>query len=111
MTSYALGVDNQAALTSLTAMKMAPGQYITDTILETAKQIKKMKSNNYSLMVRWTVGYVGIKGNKQVDNEVKKAAGVKSAKKELPSLLQKKLKLNKSALKQHRNSQLKARWI
>lgn len=35
-TSFTLGVDNQAALSSLTAAKMAPGQYITDAILVTA---------------------------------------------------------------------------
>ena len=111
-TSFVIGVDNQAALSSLTATKMAPGQYITDKILETAKRIKKAKkSKNYSLKFRWTAGHVGIEGNEDVDKEATKAAeGEASEKKDLPPLLRKKTKLSKSALKQHRSSQLKARW-
>lgn len=111
-TSYAIGVDNQAALSSLTATKMAPGQYITDAILETAARIKKTKSSaNYSLKFRWTAGHVGIEGNEEVDTEAKKAAeGETSNKKDIPPLLRRKPKHNKSAIKQQRNSRLKARW-
>ena len=52
-TSYTVGVDNQAALSSLNAVKMALSQYITDAILETALQIRKTRSSaNYSLKFR-----------------------------------------------------------
>ena len=111
-TSHVLGVDNQPAQSSLQAVKMAPGQYITNTILETALQIKKMRNSaNYSLRFRWTAGHVGIKGNKEVDAEAKKAAeGMTSSIEDLLPLLRKKIKTNKSALKQQRRSRLKARW-
>lgn len=112
-TSYALGVDNQAALSSLNAVKMAPGQYITDVILETAACIKKTKSSvSYSLKFRWTAGHVGIDGNEEVNVEAKKAAeGVTSDKKVLLLLLRKPLKQNKSALKQDKRSRLKTHWV
>ena len=59
-TSYAIGVDNQAALSALNVVKIAPGQHITDAILETASQIKKSRnSSSYSLRFRWTAGHVG----------------------------------------------------
>lgn len=74
-TSYTIRVDKQAALSSLKAVKMAPGQYIMDTILVMAARIKKAKkSANYSLKFRWMAGHVGIEGNEEADTEAKKAA-------------------------------------
>ena len=67
---------------------------------------------NYSLKFRWTAGHVGIVGNEEVDAEAKKTVeGSTSSKKDLPLLLRKKIKKNKSALKQHRRSRLKACWV
>jgi ribonuclease HI len=111
-TGYSIGVDNQAALSSLNVVKISPGQYITDTILETAARIRKTRNSaSYSLKLRWTVGHVGIKGNEEVDDKAKKAAeGKTSNKKDLPPLLCKQPKHNKSALKQQKSSQLKMHW-
>ena len=59
-TSHALRVDNQAALSSLDAVKMTSGQYITDAILVTALQIRKTRNSaNYSLKFRWTAEHTG----------------------------------------------------
>ena len=111
-TSFAIGADNQAALSALNSVKSTTGQYIANEIIETAANIKKQRnSNNYSLAFRWTAGHVGIKGNEEVDGKAKKAAeGLSSAKKELPPLLRKPLKHNKAALRQQRRDVLKARW-
>ena len=98
-------------LSSLNAVKMTSGQYITDAILVTALQIRKTRNSaNYSLKFRWTAGHTGIKGN-EADTEAKKVAeGTSSTSKDLPPLLRKKIKLNKSALKQQKHSRLKAQW-
>ena len=57
------------------------------------------------------MGHIGIKGNKEVDGEAKKAAeGLSSDKKELPPFLRKMLKHNKAALRQRRDV-LKSRWV
>ena len=56
-------------------------------------------------------GHIGIKGNKEVDTKAKKvAAGMTSSIENLLLLLRKKIKPNKSALKQQRRSRLKAQW-
>ena len=111
-TSYALGIDNQAAISALNSVKATTGQHIANEILETAARIKKQRnSSKYSLTVRWTAGHVGIEGNEEVDGEAKKAAeGCTSVKKALPPLLRKALKNNKSALRQSRKEKLKKRW-
>ena len=111
-TSYALGADNQAALSALSSVKSTTGQYIANEILETAGKIKKQRNSpNYSLKVRWTAGHAGIDGNKEVDGEAKKAAeGLTLDKQSLPPLLRRPLKNNKSALRQHKKSDLKTRW-
>ena len=55
---------------------------------------------------------MGIKGNEEIDMKVKKAAEQSTSnKKDLPPLLRKKIEISKSALKQHRRSQLKACWV
>jgi ribonuclease HI len=111
-TSYSIGVDNQAALSTLNGVKPTSGQYITDTILDTAVQIKKSRNSaSYSLKFRWTVGHTGIEGNEQADVEAKKAVeGTTSDRKNLLPLLRKKIKSNKAALKQHKREQLKKCW-
>jgi len=108
-TSYALGADNQAALSTLNMVKATTGQYIANEILKTAAKIKKSQdSAKYSLKIRWTVGHMGIEGNKEVDREVKKVAeGLTSDKKALPPLLFKPTRYNRSALRQQRKDKLK----
>ena len=111
-TSYAMGIDNQAAISALSSVKATSGQYIANELLETAARIKKQRnSSRYSLTFRWTAGHVSIKGNKEVDGEAKKATeGLTSNKMALPPLLRKALKNNKSALRQNRKEELKKRW-
>ena len=58
-TSYAIGVDNQAALSALKSVKSTSGQYIADEILETAARIQKQRNSpKYSLNFRWTAGHI-----------------------------------------------------
>ena len=111
-TSYAMGIDNQAAISALNSVKATSGQHIANVILETAASIKKQcNSARYSLTFRWTAGHVGINGNEEADKEAKKAAGgFTSDKKALPPLLHKTLKSNKSALRQNKKETLKKRW-
>ena len=110
--SYAIGVDNQAALSSLKLVKGISGRYIADEILETAVRIRKQRNSpKYSLRFRWTAGHVGIAGNEEVDKEAKAATeGLSSDKKVLPMLLRKPLMQNKAALRQARKGKLKERW-
>ena len=84
---------------------MAPGQYITDTILEKRKTDQANEEVQQLLInVQMDSGPCR-QVNEEVDDNAKKAAeGATSTKKDLPPLSQKKLKLNKLALKQHRNS-------
>ena len=110
--SYSLGIDNQAAISALNAVKSSPGQYIADDILAATMQIKKSRNSpNYSLTFRWTAGHSGITGNEEVDGEAKKATeGLTSDTKLLPPLLRKPLKMNKLALRQRKKESLKTRW-
>ena len=111
-TSYAIGVDNQAALSALNSVKATAGQHIANKILETAACIKKQRNSaRYSLTFRWTAGHIGIKGNKEVDGEAKRVAeGLTLNVKALPPLLRKALKSNKSALRRNKKEYLKKRW-
>ena len=59
-TTYAIGVDNQAALNALNGVKATSGQYIADEILGMAAQIKKSRNSpRYALKFRWTAGHSG----------------------------------------------------
>lgn len=111
-TSYALGADNQAAISALTVVKATNGKYIADELLKTAARIKKTRdSPRYSLTIRWTAVHAGIAGNEEVDGEAKKAAeGLTTEAKLLPPFLRRPLKLNGSALRQQKKSELKKRW-
>ncbi|KAF8261405.1 hypothetical protein EI94DRAFT_1556714, partial [Lactarius quietus] len=65
----------------------------------------------YSLNLRWTAGHVNIDGNECADKEAKLAAeGTTSDKAQLPGILKKPLKHNKSAAKQTHKSKLKIAW-
>jgi hypothetical protein len=59
-------------------------------------------------MLRWTVGHVGIPGNKKVDSEAKQAAaGLSTPNELLPLYLRKPLLINPSAVTRKHNNDLK----
>ncbi|KAF8259344.1 hypothetical protein EI94DRAFT_1549614, partial [Lactarius quietus] len=64
------------------------------------------------LNLRWTAGHVNIDGNEYADKEAKLAAeGNTSDAGQLPGILKKPLKHNKSAVKQAHKLKLKAMWL
>jgi hypothetical protein len=70
-----LGADNQSAINDVQSELSTPTYYIAKDILQTAQQINKTRGNkNYALMLRWTVGQVGIDRNKLADIEAKKSS-------------------------------------
>ena len=75
-------------------------------------QLKKSRNSpRYALKFRWMAGHSGIEGNEEVDEEAKKVVeGMTSGMKNLPLLLKKWIKINKSAMKQHKKVKLKLRW-
>lgn len=99
--TFAIGVDNQAAIRSLSSRFNKSGQYLPAEAYKIAARLRKTKGKKYSLTVRWTAGHVGIPGNKIADEEAKKAAnGNSSDASQLPKLLRKPLKRSKSAATQ-----------
>ena len=111
-TSYALGADNQAALTAVATPETRSGHYLAEIFLSTAFNLRKRNGTaNYSLRLGWTAGHVNIEGNKLADEEAKKAAEGKTTEKSmLPKALKKPLKHSKSAAKQEHKSKLKNAW-
>jgi ribonuclease HI len=111
-TKYALGVDNQAAMTAVATPGNRSGHYLADAFLTAAFALWKTNGTaNYSLTLRWTAGHVNIQGNELADQEAKTAAeGTTSNIKELPRILRKPLKHNKSAAKQAHKKKLKEAW-
>ena len=111
-TSFALGVDNQAAIKAFHTNLRSPGHHIATEILRMAKQVRKRRSKvKYKLTIRWTAGHEGIEGNEAADREAKLAAeGQSSAKSHLPAYLRKPLLTNPAAVKRAYHDALKARW-
>ena len=111
-TSYALGADNQAALTAVATPSNRSGHYLAALFLTMAFNIQKANgTTNYSLRLRWTAGHVKIEGNELADEEAKLAAeGTTFDATLLPRLLKKRLKHNKSAAKQAHKAKLKSKW-
>ena len=111
-TSFALGVDNQAALTAAATPSNRSGHYLANIFLTAASSLQMARgTTNYSLTLRWTAGHVKIEGNELADEEAKLAAeGTSSDTKTLPKPLKKALKHNKSVAKQCHNSKLKQAW-
>jgi hypothetical protein len=111
-TKYAIGVDNQAAMTAVATPGNRSGHYLADTFLTAAFTLWKTNGTaNYSLTLRWTAGHVNIEGNELADQEAKLAAeGTTSAASSLPKILRKPLKHNKSAAKQAHKKKLKVAW-
>ena len=111
-TSCAIGADNQAAILALQSELISPGQHIAAEIVKFAAQVKKTnKSGRYSLLVRWTAGHCGIKGNELADKEAKRAAGRHSSTdKDLPGYIRKAMKRSISALRQEHSKKANAEW-
>jgi ribonuclease HI len=111
-TKYALGVDNQAAMMAVATPGNRSGHYLADAFLTAAFALwKTNRTANYSLTLRWTAGHVNIQGNELADQEAKIAAeGTTLNTKELPRILRKPLKHNKSAAKQAHKKKLKEAW-
>jgi ribonuclease HI len=109
--SYAIGVDNQAALKALASNFSKPSQYLAAEALRATAHLRKTKGKKYSLTLRWTVGHTGIPGNEEADVEARKVAeGATSDAANLPKTLRKRLKHSKSASTQAENTARKARW-
>ena len=115
-TTFALGVDNQAAIKAFKSNLRSPGHHVAREALKLAhriqnKKTKKKKKSKYALTLRWTAGHEGIEGNEIVDREAKKAAdGLTSDKSLLPPYLKKPLLINPSAIKRAYNDILKSEW-
>ena len=110
-TTYAIGIDNQAALKALSSKFSKPGQYLAAEAYQLAAKLRKSKGKKYSLTLRWTAGHMGIPGNEEADEEAKKAAeGRISEEQQLPKLLRKTLKCSKSAAIQEEGAARMARW-
>jgi hypothetical protein len=99
--SYTIGLDNTEALQSLHSELTSLGHHIAAEALWLIKHLQCRNGNaNYSLMIRWTAGHVGIRGNEKADREAKHLAkGQSLDRKSLPTYLRKPLLQSISALK------------
>ena len=60
-TSYTLVADNIAVLTAVKTPGNKSGHYLADTFIKTACSLHKARCTpNYSLMMRWTAGVLGM---------------------------------------------------
>ncbi|KAI9430296.1 hypothetical protein BJY52DRAFT_1351176 [Lactarius psammicola] len=109
--TFALGVDNQAAIKALASKLNKSGHYLAAEALNAAARLKKTKGKKYALTIRWVAGHSEIPGNEKADEEAKKAAeGTTSEAAKLPAILRKDIKINRSAAKQHSNTKRKHKW-
>ena len=109
--TFALGVDNQAAIKAMSSKFNKPGHYLAAEAYGIAARLRKSKGKKFSLTLRWTPGHVGIPGNEEADEEAKKAAdGLTSDASQLPKILRKPLKRSKSAAIQEEGVERKIRW-
>jgi len=111
-TTFALGVDNQAAISTFHSALRNPGHHLAREILQVANRMQKCrKKGRYKLTIQWMAGHEGIKGNEDTDHEAKRAAeGLTSDKQTLPSYLRKPLLINPAAAKRDHHEGLKKRW-
>jgi ribonuclease HI len=102
-----MGVDNVSAITATHSIKPGPGHHIWDTFHRRLQMVSR-KHPDMDLLVRWTPGHVGIKGNEEADLEAKKASvHGSSPKHKLPAPLRKELPHSKSAIRQKYHAKLK----
>lgn len=71
--TMALGVDNQEAIKATGASQSKPGHCLMDFFHDDLHNLL-LYDNNDKLIVRWSAGHIGIPGNKQADEQAKRAA-------------------------------------
>ena len=111
-TTFAMGVDNQAAISAFHSTLRNPGHHLTREFLQVGNRVQKQRwKGNYKLTIRWMAGHEGIKGNEDADHKAKKAAeGLTSDKQTLPPYLRKPLLINPTAVKRAHHKGLKKKW-
>ena len=68
-----LGIDNQAAIRSVTAFKSGLGHYLMDIFHNTLRRFRQT-TDIEEFAIRWTPGHLGILGNEESDTLAKEAA-------------------------------------
>ena len=68
-----LGIDNVAVISTTMAIKPTPSHYIW-YILYQRVAMTYIKHKKLDLLLKWTLGHMGIIGNERADEEAKKAA-------------------------------------
>lgn len=71
--TMALGVDCQEAIRATGPFQSKPGHYLMDNFLNELHTLL-LYDNNKKLIIRWSAGHIGIPGNKQADEQAKRAA-------------------------------------
>lgn len=103
--TVSLYINNQAVITTINALKATSGQYLIRHL--------NLLANNLTcrLGFHWISSHSNIKGNEKVDELAKDAAkGRLSARARLPHLLQARLPVSASAIKQEFHGKLKEKW-
>ena len=111
-TTFALGVDNQAAIRAFNSTMRRPGHHLAREIIRIANMLSKQNTRNaYKLTLHWTAGHEGLEGNELADKEAKRAAeGLTTDKPLLPPYLRKPLLINPAAVKRLHNDILMSKW-
>lgn len=107
-------VDNQAVIQSSERPSSKPGHYLLLNFRNMLHRLtKRERLTRESITLRWIAGHREVEGNKQADEEAKKAAESREASsspQELPITLRSPLPLSMSALKQQHNTKLASVW-
>jgi ribonuclease HI len=70
---YTIGTDSQAAMLTTRREKQMSAQYLVSAVHRQIEGVVGMQTGA-EVIVRWTPGHKGIKGNERADEEAKKAA-------------------------------------
>ena len=132
--SVIIGLDNQAAIHSLTNQEAKPAHYLLDAIHDMAERLhqcqdqiqhkdlfRQARQQNQQrtakskgiidLQIHWVPGHLDFALNDKADELAKDAAtGSSSPPKDLPVLLRKPLPASLSALRQESKSKIQRRW-
>jgi ribonuclease HI len=71
--TMSLGIDNQAAITAMSAFQSRLGYYLMDAFHNDLCSLIP-EHDNRKLVIRWSLGHEGIEGNKAADSQAKRAA-------------------------------------